>query len=128
MKSLEYKYALFFSSSPSVRGFVHESPLHTRGEPCSPSSSESRLFHLLQNPVGTFEYDLFCLVPVSLRGGREGGREEGEDTRDKESDKAGSDNRGRKRVRGENRRKLKLEERKHKCTVCTVKRRMTLEE
>ena len=71
-------FCRLYCFSPSVRRLVHESPLHSRWKPSSSSSSQSRLLHLLQNPVWTLEDYLLGLKPITLRGwegGREGGRE-----------------------------------------------------
>lgn len=57
---------MFIWISPSIIGFVHETPLHSSWKTCSTSASQSRLLHFILDPLKTFKYDLLCFVPVSL--------------------------------------------------------------
>lgn len=52
-------------NSPAIVGLVHETPLQSRGETGTTTSTESRLLHLVQDPVVSLEQDLLGLVPVT---------------------------------------------------------------
>lgn len=55
----------FGDFSPAIAGFVHEAPFHASGESSSAPPPKSRDFHLIQDPVGSLQYDLFGFVPVT---------------------------------------------------------------
>lgn len=64
-----------FLLPPAITGFVHETPLHSSGEACSPSAPEPRDLNLIQYPFWSLQHDLLSLVPVasfycSLQSGR----------------------------------------------------------
>lgn len=50
---------------PAIRGLVHETPLETRGETGTTTSTETRSLHLVQDPIVALEQDLLGLVPVT---------------------------------------------------------------
>lgn len=49
---------------PAVAGFVHEAPLHAAGEARPTSPPKPGRLHLVDDPVGSLEENLFGLVPV----------------------------------------------------------------
>merc|ERR1719494_911081 len=49
----------------TIRWFVHKTPFQTTGETCTTSSPESRCFDFGEDPVVSFQNDLFRFVPVT---------------------------------------------------------------
>ena len=51
---------------PAVRRLVHEAPLETAGKAGAAAATQARDLHLVDDPVGALEQDLFGLVPIAL--------------------------------------------------------------
>lgn len=53
------------SNLPAIMRLIHETPLQTRGESRTTTTTKTRVLYLVQNPIMALQQDFLGLVPVA---------------------------------------------------------------